>query len=163
MQAERLKMNLRQLSRRLRDPALIQFVKFGMVGAANTLLSYLIINASYYVFHLHEQLCNLINFLITVLVSYLLNSRFVFKPQEGKAQLWYKALAKVYASYALTELVLVGLMLFVQDRLLGIPHFIATFVNLCVTIPLNFFLNKFWAYRNNGKGQENPSADNGET
>ena len=85
MQAERLKMNLRQLSRRLRDPALIQFVKFGMVGAANTLLSYLIINASYYVFHLHEQLCNLINFLITVLVSYLLNSRFVFKPQEGKA------------------------------------------------------------------------------
>lgn len=156
-------MKLSELSKRLRDPALIQFVKFGMVGAVNTGLSYLITNGAYYAFGLHEQLCNLINFIITVLVSYLLNSRFVFRPEESKAQPWYKALAKVYASYGLTELVLAGLLLFVQERLLGIPHYIATFLNLCVTIPLNFLLNKFWAYANRGKkGRETPSAHGGE-
>ena len=128
-------------------PSLRQFLKFGMVGAVNTVLSYLITNACYYGFHLHEQICNLISFVITVLISYLLNSRFVFRQQDGNQQPWYRALAKVYASYALTELVLMGILLFIQERLLGIPHFIATFLNLCITVPLNFVLNKFWAYR----------------
>lgn len=129
--------------------ALIQFIKFGMVGACNTVLGYAITNVGYYVFDLHEQICNLISFVLTVLISYLLNSRFVFRGAE-EAQPWYKALAKVYASYALTELVLMGVLLFVEERLFGVPHFIATFVNLCVTVPFNFVLNKFWAYRKQG-------------
>jgi putative flippase GtrA len=123
-----------------------QFLKFGMVGALNTLLSYLITNTCYYGLNLHEQLCNLITFLITVLISYLLNSRFVFQRQEETIP-WYKALAKVYASYALTELVLSAVLLFIQEQLLGIPHFMATLFNLCATVPINFLLNKFWAYR----------------
>lgn len=128
-------------------PSLRQFAKFGLVGVLNTLLSYIITNVCYYGLHLHEQICNLITFLITVLISYLLNSRFVFAPKDGECQPWYQTLAKVYASYALTELGGAGLLLFIQERLFGIPHFIATFLNLCLTVPLNFFLNKFWAYR----------------
>lgn len=129
----------------------MQFMKFGIVGVINTGLSYLISNIGYYVFYFHEQICNLISFLITVFISYLLNGRFVFR-QDGKSQPWYRALAKVYASYALTELVLMGILLFIQERQLGIPHFIATFINLCVTVPLNFVLNKFWAYRKKSGG-----------
>ena len=136
-------------------PTILQFIKFGMVGALNTILSYVITNGCYYVLHLHEQISNLISFLITVLVSYLLNSRLVFHDEDEK-QPWYKALAKVYASYALTELVLMGILLFVEERVLGIPHFIATFINLCVTVPLNFVLNKFWAYR---KGRRDDIRD----
>lgn len=136
--------------KKLQGTALIQFIKFGMVGAVNTVLSYLLSNMGYYVFHFHEQICNLISFLITVLISYLLNSRFVFCRKEEKQHPWYRALARVYASYALTELLLMGILLFLQERLLGIPHFIATFLNLCVTVPLNFVLNKFWAYRKSG-------------
>lgn len=132
-----------------------------MVGVINTLLSYLITNGCYYILHLHEQVSNLISFLITVLVSYLLNSRFVFQQEEESLrQPWYKALAKVYASYALTELVLMGILLYIEERLLGIPHFIATFINLCVTVPLNFILNKFWAYRKQGqKSDIKPKED----
>lgn len=131
--------------------SLRQFLKFGLIGALNTVLSYLITNACYYGLRLHEQLCNLITFLITVLISYLLNSRFVFRKEDGEGEIWYKSLAKVYASYAITELALVGILLFVQERLFGIPHFIATFLNLCLTVPLNFLLNKFWAYRKHSR------------
>lgn len=130
--------------------ALVQFLKFGMVGAVNTVLAYLITNLCYYGLHLHEQVSNLISFLITVLISYLLNSRYVFRGQEGGGQPWYRALLKVYASYALTELVLMGVLLYVEERIYGVPHFAATLVNLCVTVPLNFVLNKFWAYRRRG-------------
>lgn len=132
----------------MKKTALIQFIKFGIVGGINTVLSYLITNVCYYGLHLHEQICNLISFVITVFISYLLNSRFVFQKKEEDRQPWYKALAKVYASYALTELLIMGILLYFQERRLGIPHYIATFINLCVTVPLNFILNKFWAYRN---------------
>lgn len=128
-------------------PGFAQFIKFGMVGVVNTVLSYLIINGCYYGLGLHEQVSNLISYLITVFVSFLLNRRFVFRKEEAEQESWYRALAKVYASYAFTELLLLGFLLFVEERLLGIPHFIATFINLCVTVPVNFILNKFWAYR----------------
>ena len=123
---------------------MLQFVGFGLIGLLNTVLSYGITNVCYYAFGLHEQISNLFAFLITVLISYLLNSRFVF---EKDKQPWYLALAKVYASYAFTELILMGVLLFIEERLFGIPHYIATFVNLIITVPLNFLLNKFWAYR----------------
>ena len=123
---------------------MLQFVGFGLIGLLNTVLSYGITNVCYYAFGLHEQISNLFAFLITVLISYLLNSRFVF---EKDKQPWYLALVKVYASYAFTELILIGVLLFIEERLFGIPHYIATFVNLIITVPLNFLLNKFWAYR----------------
>ena len=128
--------------------SLVQFLKFGIVGAINTVLSYGINNGCYYAFHMHEQVSNFIAFVITVFISFVLNSKFVFEEDKDKKQPWYKALAKVYASYALTELVLMGILLYVQERIFGIPHFIATLVNLCVTVPLNFILNKCWAYKN---------------
>lgn len=146
-----------RIPERLNGTALLQFIKFGMVGAINTILSYLITNAGYYLLHFHEQLCNLISFLITVLISYLLNSRFVFQQTKEDRQPWYKALAKVYASYALTELALTGILLFIQERRFGVPHFAATFINLCITVPLNFVLNKFWAYKKSGESGKHPS------
>ncbi|MBE5852646.1 MAG: GtrA family protein [Lachnospiraceae bacterium] len=127
--------------------SLVQFLKFGIVGAINTVLSYGINNGCYYVFHMHEQISNFIAFVITVFISFVLNSKFVFDKDTQEKQPWYKALAKVYASYALTELVLMGVLLYIQERIFGIPHFVATLVNLCVTVPLNFILNKFWAYK----------------
>ncbi len=141
--------NMRKLWEKLKN-TFYQFLKFGFVGIINTILSYLINNGCYYMLHLHEQISNFIAFVITVFISFILNSRFVFRDQEQppeKKQPWYKALLKVYASYALTELVLMGILLFIEERLFDIPHFIATLVNLCVTVPLNFLLNKFWAYR----------------
>ena len=65
-------------------PPLIQFLKFGMVGAVNTILSYLITNTCYYALHLHEQISNFVSFLITVLVSFLLNSRFLLRQEESQ-------------------------------------------------------------------------------
>ena len=45
------------------------------------------------------------------------------------------------------RLVVGGALLWLQSDILGIPVYIATILNLIVTIPLNFLLNKFWVYR----------------
>ena len=61
---------------------IIQFIKFGTVGAINTVLSYAITNGAYYLLHLHEQISNIIAFVITVFISFMLNGRFVFTEKK---------------------------------------------------------------------------------
>ena len=80
---------------------IIQFFKFGIVGLINTILSYAITNAGYYILNLHEQICNIIAFVITVFISFMLNNKFVFNENKENRKFW-KSLAKVYASYSIT-------------------------------------------------------------
>lgn len=132
--------------------AIIQFIKFGTVGAINTVLSYAITNGAYYLLHLHEQISNIIAFVITVFISFMLNGKFVFTENKEERNFW-KSLLKVYASYSITGVFLTAILLYIEEELLGIPHYIATLMNLLVTIPLNFILNKFWAYKEKGKSE----------
>lgn len=132
---------------------IIQFIKFGTVGAMNTVLSYAITNGTYYLLHLHEQISNIIAFVITVFISFMLNGRFVFTENKEERNFW-KSLLKVYASYSITGVFLTAILLYIEEELLGIPHYIATLMNLVVTIPINFLLNKFWAYKDKGKNKK---------
>lgn len=132
---------------------IIQFIKFGTVGAINTVLSYAITNGAYYLLHLHEQISNIIAFVITVFISFMLNGSFVFTENKEERNFW-KSLLKVYASYSITGVFLTAILLYIEEELLGIPHYIATLMNLVVTIPINFLLNKFWAYKDKGKNKK---------
>ena len=131
---------------KLNKETIVQFIKFGIVGGINTVLSYGITNGCYYLLHLNEQICNAIAFVTTTFISFMLNSNFVFKEDKEKRSFW-KSLLKVYASYSITGLFLTAILLYVEEQLIGIPHYIATLMNLVITIPLNFILNKFWAYK----------------
>ena len=124
---------------------IIQFLKFGIIGFMNTVITYAITNGGYYFLHLHEQIANAIAFIITVFISYILNGKYVFKKDKNTS--FWKGLLKVYASYSITGLFLTALLLYIEEQLLGIPHYIATLMNLVVTVPINFLLNKFWAYK----------------
>ena len=83
----------------------------------------------------------------------MLNGRFVFTENKEERNFW-KSLLKVYASYSITGVFLTAILLYIEEELLGIPHYIATLMNLVVTIPINFLLNKFWAYKDKGKNKK---------
>ncbi len=126
--------------------AFVQFVKFGIVGAFNTVLTYVIVNAMFYLWGVDEQIGNIVAFIITAFISYLLNSRFVFR-DTAKEQSFWAGLIKVYISYSFTGIFLTALLLFIECDVLHIPLYIATFANIFITVPINFILNKFWAYK----------------
>lgn len=127
--------------------SIIQFIKFGIVGGINTILAYAITNIGFYVINFHPQICNASAFVITVFISFMLNSHFVFTQQDDTKISFWKALFKVYVSYSITGLFLTALLLYVEESIFGIPHYIATLMNLIVSVPINFILNKFWAYK----------------
>lgn len=122
--------------------AFMQFVKFSLVGVSNTLISFgiycifVVINKDLYL------VGNAVGFVVSVLNSYIWNSRFVFKKQDERV----KTIIKTFLAYG-TNLLIGTALLYVFVDVLGISEFIAPILNLAVTIPLNFLLNKFWVMK----------------
>ena len=119
-----------------------QFFKFGIIGVSNTLVH---LGVYYILVHLgvHYILSNIAAFMISVLNAYFWNRKFVFKQPTKSGKL---RIVKVYITYGTTFLLSTGL-LYLQVDILGISELIAPILNICVTVPLNFLLNKFWAFK----------------
>ncbi len=125
--------------------AFMQFVKFGLVGLSNTALTY-VVYALLVTLGLHYQLSNVISYAAGILNSYYWNNKYVFQEGEEKKRNHAKALAKVFASYGVTFCI-GAVLLYVWVDILGISSYLGPVINLLVTIPLNFILNKLWAFR----------------
>jgi putative flippase GtrA len=122
---------------------LLQFIKFGIVGASNTLISLGVYYLCFYGLRFHYQISNLLAFLISVTNAYFWNSRVVFKVKGNKASRW-KAYFRTVLAYGSTYLLSAGL-LWLWTEAVGISPGIAPLINLLITIPLNFVLIKKWA------------------
>lgn len=144
---------------------LVQFVKFGIVGLSNTVVSYVIYIASLMLFQKLDVLKNsdylvaqIIAFVLSVLWSFYWNNKYVFTEEESEKRNMLQALVKTYISYAFTGLFLNSILALLWVELLHMSKLIAPIINLLVSVPINFFMNKFWAFKkkpSEGKNHEN--------
>ena len=93
---------------------------------------------------------SVLGFIISVLWSFFWNNKLVFNKDAEKRSIW-KSLLKTYLSYAATGIVLANALLYIFVDLMGISKAVAPFVGLLITVPLNFVLNKYWAFRKEKK------------
>ncbi len=124
---------------------LLQFVKFGLVGLSNTIIAWIF----YYLFLWIDEDLYMVGSVVGAVVSianaFFWNDRFVFKGSENDWRSRLKRLGKTYVSYGGTSL-LSTFLLWLEVQL-GVSKVIAPVVNLIITIPLNFVINKFWTFR----------------
>lgn len=133
---------------------IMQFVKFGIVGVSNTIISYAIYMVSLLIFkgmHILPKtdyfVAQIIAFLLSVLWSFFWNNKKVFVKEEGQERVWWKALLKTYVSYSFTGLFLNSILIVLWVQVLHISEFIAPIINLLISVPVNFLINKFWAFK----------------
>lgn len=122
----------------------VQFVKFGLVGASNTVISLI----TYYIFvflGLNYLVANFGGFVTGTLNAYYWNSRFVFKDKNGEDTRGIKIVFKTFVAYGAT-FVLSSVLLFLMVQIIGISQMVAPIINLAITTPLNFIINKFWTF-----------------
>lgn len=131
----------------------MQFVKFGIVGVSNTVISYLLYVVSLFTFRqvgiLPKSgylLAQGIAFILSVLWSFYWNNKVVFASEDGERSLW-RALLKTYVSYSFTGLFLNSILLVLWVQIFHISEFVAPIINLLISVPLNFILNKLWAFK----------------
>ena len=130
-----------------------EFIKFGLVGVSNTIVSYLLYAVTLQVliklniFPAFDYIiANIVSFLLSVLWSFYWNNKYVFKLKDGEERSIWKALLKTYVSYGVTGIVLNNILLFLWVDILGIHKMVAPIINLVINIPINFFMNKLWAF-----------------
>lgn len=120
-----------------------QFLKFGIVGFSNTAISL----GVYYIlvyFGIQPLIANAFGFVVSVINAYYWNSKYVFKEKTETSNV--KAITKVVASYGISFFVSSILIELFVD-VLHISKYIAPLLRLLVTVPLNFYLNKKWAFK----------------
>jgi putative flippase GtrA len=151
-----------------------QFIKFALVGVSNTAVSEGVYAVLVF-FKLHYLPASFIGFSLSVVNAYFWSSRYVFNELEGtEKQAWWKTFLKTYTAY-LGGYAVNAVLLVLWIDILGIAKLMtpleifclshgfesmnavfwgnlaAAAINLAITMPMNFLLNKYWAYRNKNK------------
>lgn len=127
-------------------PGIIQFVKFGIVGASNTLINYLVYTACLLV-GMHYILANAIGFFVSVVNAFYWSNRYVFAKGDGETRSAWATFTKTLMAYASTGLGLSSILLYIYVDHLGVSDYLALLLVLIVTVPLNFILNKYWSFK----------------
>ena len=130
--------------------AFLQFIKFGIVGVSNTLIHYFTYLICIFA-GCHYLIARVIGFLVSVINAFYWNNKYVFVKEENATRSLWQAFLKTFLSYAGTGLVLENVLLVIWVRFLHVPEAIAPLVTLLITIPINFILNKFWAFKDRKK------------
>ena len=121
---------------------IVKFADFCLVGALSAIVSL----ACYYLIVLINRRLYLLGyslgFVVSVLNSYFWNSNFVFKQKDDMT----KTIAKTYASYGFTFF-RGNAMLYLMVDILKISELIAPLIQILVTTPVNYLINKKWVYR----------------
>ena len=121
--------------------AVIQFIKFSIVGFSNTVISLFV----YYVLlwlECNYLIANAMSWIVSVFNAFYWNNKYVFKNENT----WIKALIRTYISYG-CSFILGSLILIVLIEFFKVSDIIAPLIILVITIPLNFLMNKFWTFK----------------
>ncbi len=153
---------------------LFQIFKFLLVGVSNTVISE-VIYALLVLIGAHYLFASFVGFTVSIFSAFLLSSRFVFKEDKTKEKrVWWKVLIKTYLAYIVGFFLNVGLLTLWMEGLklelhinkimsivyaMGLAgltsHVVAELLaeafNLLIVTPVNFLLNKYWAYRQKPK------------
>ncbi len=122
----------------------LQFIKFGMVGISNTIICY-VVYALLILGGMNIVWANTIGFVVSIFNAFFWNNFFVFKAKEKKNLL--VIFLKMFFSYMGTGLILNNILLWIWVEQFSINSFMAPFLNMAITVPLNFMLNKYWAFK----------------
>lgn len=129
-------------ARMLRMPLVAQFVKFGIVGVSNTLLSFAVYTLLLKAFGVWYLAASGIGFAVGATNGFLWNRRWTFSGHVGDALTpvrWFV----VQGSGLLVNLGLV--YLFVDG--LGLGELVGQAVTIAIVTLLTFFANRSWTFR----------------
>lgn len=125
---------------------ILQFIKFGLVGVSNTLVS---MTCYYVVLFINEKwymIGSILGTVLSIANAFYWNDKYVFKNSNNDKKSKLKRLGKTYISYGGTS-ILSNLLLYLEVSIFAINKTIAPIVNLIITIPLNFIINKIWTFK----------------
>lgn len=138
--------------------SVLQFTRFCIVGVSNVVVSYLIYVAALYsfkktgLFVKYDYICAQgISFFLSVLWAFYWNEKKVFKKEAEKKRNKWQILYKTYISYSFTGLFLNSMLIYIWVEICKLSDYIAPIINTFITVPINYYINKKWAFKSGTK------------
>lgn len=116
------------------------------MGLANNLIYYVVYTICL-VLNIHYIIAGTVAFFVSVINAFYFNDKYVFVSKEETNRKWWKTFIKTFLSYAGTGLILNNILLIVWVDIVGLKEIVAPLLNLFITVPLNYIINKFWTFR----------------
>lgn len=127
-------------------PMIRQFIKFGLVGAMNTVIDYALFTTFFYLLNVHYLAANAMSFTIAVTNSYVLNRRWTFRSDNPN----WRTEAVKFVVVNIIGLGLSEMILFILVEHLGFHQLMAKALAIIVVLFWNFTGTRFWAFRHKG-------------
>lgn len=124
---------------------ILRFIRFGFVGLSNTIICYAVYLLGI-ALGINYLLASILGFVVSIINAFYWNNKYVFTAGQGSFRELMGRFVKAFLSYAGTGLVMTNILLVIQVRYLGVNEVVAPLINLLITIPLNYVLNKLWAF-----------------
>ncbi len=137
----------------------LQFFKFGIVGLLNTIIAYAVYAGLVYI-GIPYIISNIASFLSGILNSYFWNNRYVFKKKDDEQRNHFYTFFKTALTYAATGLVLNNILLVIFVEYFSISKYISYILAVSITYPINFIINKYWAYKISKRKADDFNANN---
>ncbi len=118
------------------------FIKFAIVGLGNLFVSLI----TYYIlvyFSINYQIANIGGFITGSLNGYIWNKIWVFKSSKKNGS----SIIKFYLTY-LSTWFLSAILLYIWIEVFKISDIVAPVINVFITTPINYLLNKYWVFKN---------------
>jgi putative flippase GtrA len=121
---------------------LVQFLKFGIVGISNTLLTAVTIWLLLRVLHSSNYLANIIGYVVGLVNSFIWNRRWTF---ENHAQIG-ATIFKFIVTFAVSYLLQLGFLWLLLHQT-GIDDYFCQLLSIVVYTVVNFFMNKYYTFK----------------
>ncbi len=122
----------------------IQFIKFLLVGASNTVVLLIVYYLILWIFgEKFYMLGETLGYIAGIFNSFFWNSKYVF---TGKKNAGASSFIKMALSYGITYLIQAGLLYIFVEKFIMLEE-LAPIIAIIITTPINFVLNKVFAFR----------------
>ena len=121
---------------------LLQFIKFGIVGISNTLLTFVVYTLLLKVFGVWYLAASAIGFAVGAVNGFLLNRRWTFRGHVGDARTPLRWMAVQSCGLGLNE----ALLFFWVDTV-GLDKLVGQALAIAVVTVLTFLANRAWTFR----------------
>lgn len=143
---------LRKVMKKKKCKLLLQFVKFCLVGVSNTVVSYVLYAVIIFLLHglswgQDYIFANATSFTLSIFWAFYWNNKYVFKEEDtGRRKMW-RALGRSFLVYGFSGYILDNVLSYIWIQRLDFSRYIAPLLNLPFSVPVNYLLNKLWAFK----------------
>ena len=121
----------------------IQAVKYGVVGASNTLITAIVIWVMMKGFDCPDVVSNITGYVAGVLNSFIWNKQWTFQSSAG----WMGSALRFGAVFGICYLLQLGLLIYVLNPYLPIDPYYNQLLAMCFYTVINFVFNKFYTFK----------------